>query len=88
MNTTSPSKRRENLMICLAILKTARHGVRKTSLIRSVSLNYGQFMRYITSLKACGFILEDDTFYETTEKGLILIKEFESSPMIQSVLAV
>ncbi len=88
MNNAFPSKRRENLMISVAILKTARHGIRKTSLIRSVSLNYGQFMRYTTLLKACGFILEDDTFYETTEKGLKLIKEFESSPMIQSVLVV
>jgi predicted transcriptional regulator len=88
MNATSPSKRRENLVISVAILKTARHGVRKTSLIRSVSLNYGQFIRYIALLKACGFIVEDDTVYETTEKGLTLIKEFETSPMIRSVLAV
>jgi predicted transcriptional regulator len=88
MNATSPSKRRENLMISVAILKTARHGTRKTSLIRSVSLNYGQFTRYITLLKACGFIVEDDTVYETTEKRLTLIKEFETSPMIRSVLAV
>ena len=76
------------MVISVAILKTARHGARKTSLIRSVSLNYGQFIRYITLLKACGFIVEDDAFYETTEKGLKLLREFESSPMIQSVLAV
>ena len=88
MNTTFPSKRRENLAISVAILKAARHGIRTTGLIRSVSLNYGQFIRYITLLKACGFIVEDDAFYETTEKGLKLLREFESSPMIQSVLAV
>jgi len=87
MNTTFPSKRRENLAISVAILKAARHGIRTTGLIRSVSLSYEQFTRYITLLKACGFIVDDDAFYETTEKGLKLIREFESSPMIQSVLA-
>ena len=86
MNSAFPSKRRENLAISVAILKAARHGIRKTGLIRSVSLNYGQFIRYTTLLKACGFIVEDETFYETTKKGLELLKEFESSPMIQSVL--
>jgi len=87
LNTTFPSKRRENLAISIAILKAARHGIRTTGLIRSVSLSYGQFTRYITLLKACGFIVDDDAFFETTEKGLKLIREFESSPMIQSVLA-
>ncbi len=86
MNSAFPFRRRENLTISVSILKAARNGVRKTSLIRSVSLSYGQFVRYITLLKACGFVTEDEVLVYTTEKGRELIREFDSSPLIQSVL--
>jgi len=89
MESTFPSKRRENLIISLAILKAARRGIRKTHLIRQVSMSYEQFKKYVTFLKAYGFIEEkQNTFYKTTEKGVKLIEEFESSPLIRSVLNV
>jgi len=87
MESTFPSKRRENLIISVAILKAARRGIRKTILMRQVSLSYEQFKKYITFLKACGFVEEIDAFYKTTEKGVKLIEEFESSPLIRSVLS-
>jgi predicted transcriptional regulator len=86
MRSTFPPKRRGSLSISVAILKAARHGARQAILIKSVSLSYGQFTRYITLLKACGFISENGTFYQTTEKGKKLVKEFESSTLIRSVL--
>lgn len=85
MNSTFPSKRRGSLAISVSILKTARYGIKKTNLIRSVSLSYAQFTRYITLLKACGFITADKTYCQTTEKGKDLIREYESSPLIQNV---
>lgn len=74
------------MSISVAILKAAMHGVRQVTLIRSVSLSYGQFTRYVRLLQACGLLSENKTFYQTTEKGRELVKEFESSPLIRSVL--
>ena len=87
MNITFPVKKRGSLVISVAILKAAKNGVRITHLLDSVSLSYGQFIRYIEFLKARGFIEEYDTLYQTTDKGLELIKEFDSSQLIRSVLA-
>jgi predicted transcriptional regulator len=81
-----PSQRRECLIISVAILKAAKNGIRKSHLISSVSLSYEQFVRYTSFLKSQGFITEDKTFYRTTDKGLGLIEEFESSPLIRSML--
>lgn len=85
MNSTFPSKRRGSLIISVSILKTARHGIKNTNMIQAVSLSYAQFTRYITLLRACGLITVDTACCQTTEKGKELIKEYESSPLIQSV---
>jgi len=82
-----PSKKRESLVISIAILKAASKGIRKTRLISSVSLSYELFIKYIQFLKVHGFIEEHDGLYQTTEKGLELIKELDSSMLIRSVLA-
>lgn len=74
-------------MISVSILRAARHGIKQTNLIRTVSLSYEQFTRYVAFLEDCGFIIEDGAYYQTTEKGKELIKEFEASPLIQCVLA-
>ena len=87
MNITSPFKRRGSLVISVSILKAAKNGVRITHLLNSASLSYEQFIRYIEFLKANGFIKEYNTLYQTTDKGLELIEEFDSSPLIRSVLA-
>lgn len=75
------------MAISVAILKAAKNGVRMTHLLSSVSLSYEQFIRYIEFLEARGFIKGQGTLYQTTDKGLKLIEEFESSPLIRSVLA-
>ena len=87
MDLTFPSKRRSSLVISIEILKAARKGVRKTRLLSMVSLSYGQFIRYTEFLKTHGFIREYDNLYQTTDEGLDLIEEFDSSSLIRSVLA-
>jgi predicted transcriptional regulator len=82
-----PSKKRDSLVISISIVKAASRGIRKTHLISSVSLSYELFTKYIQFLEAHGFIEEHDGFYQTTEKGLELIEEFDSSMLIRSVLA-
>jgi len=73
-------------VISVAILKAAKSGARKTHLLNSVSLSHEQFIRYIRFLKAHGFIKQYETVYQTTNKGVELIEEFESSSLIRSVL--
>jgi predicted transcriptional regulator len=87
LNLTHPFKRREALVISVAMLKAAKHGIRKTHLISSVSMSSDQFTKYVEFLKAHGFIEECGNLYQTTEEGLELIEEFDSSSLIRSVLA-
>jgi predicted transcriptional regulator len=86
MNPIFPSRRRGSLVISVTILKAAKNGVRRTHLLTSVSLSYEQFTRYIEFLKARGFIKEHDTLLHTTDKGLELIEEFDSSRLIRNML--
>ena len=74
------------MVISVTILKAAKNGIRRTHILTSVSLSYEQFTRYIKFLKACGFIKEHGTLLQTTDKGLELIEEFDSSRLIRSVL--
>jgi len=87
MDLTFPSRRRSSLVISIAILKAAKNGIRKTRLLSSVSLSYVQSIRYVEFLKAHGFVKECDGSFRTTDEGLELIEEFESSSLIRSVLA-
>jgi predicted transcriptional regulator len=86
MNHTHPFRRRDSLVISVAILKAAKHGMKKTHLLNSVSMSYGQFTRYIGLLEAQGLVKESDNSYQTTGEGLELIEEFESSSLIRSIL--
>jgi predicted transcriptional regulator len=87
MHPTFPPKRRSSLVISVEILKAAKNGIRKTRLLSSVSLSYEQAIRYVEFLKMHGFLRECDGLYRTTDEGLKLIEEFESSSLIRSVLA-
>jgi len=87
MDLTFPSKRRSSLVISIAILKAARKGNKKTRLLKSVSMSWGQFTKYIEFLKIHGFVEECGNWYQTTEEGLELIEEFDSSSLIRSGLA-
>jgi predicted transcriptional regulator len=51
-------------------------------------MSYEQFTKYTEFLRAHGFVEECGNLYQTTEEGLELIKEFDSSLLIQSVLAI
>jgi predicted transcriptional regulator len=83
MDLAFPSKRRSSLVISVEILKAAKKGIRKTHLLSSVSLSYGQLIKYVEFLKAHGFIEECDNRYKTTDQGLELIEEFDSSSLIE-----
>jgi len=74
------------LVISVAILKAAKNGIKKTHLLSSVSLSYEQFIRYSEFLKTHGFIEEYNTMYQTTDKGLRLIEEFDSSLLIRNLV--
>ncbi len=87
MNLTRPFRRRDSLAISIAILKAARHGIRKTHLLSSVSMSCEQFTKYSDVLKAHGFFEKCGYLYQTTREGLELIEEFDSSLLIQSFLA-
>ena len=76
------------MVISIAILKAAKNGIRKTHLLNLGSLSYEQLMRYSDFLKAHGFIKDSDSLYQTTDKGLKLIEEFDSSSLIREVLTV
>ena len=80
------SRRRDLLVISVAILKAAKNGVKKTHLLSSVSLSYEQFIRYSEFLKSHGFIKQHNTLYQTTDKGLKLIEEFNSSSLIRNLV--
>ena len=86
MSSCFPSRRRGSLVITVTILRAAKRGIRKTHLISSVALSYGQTSRYLQFLKVNDFIEKHGSLYKTTEKGLELITEFESSPLTRSVL--
>ncbi|MDH5495141.1 MAG: winged helix-turn-helix domain-containing protein, partial [Candidatus Bathyarchaeota archaeon] len=81
MSSCFLSRRRESLSITIAILKASRKGIRKTHLLSSVSMSYGQLSRYLEFLKANGFLEKSGDLYKTGERGLELIEEFESSPL-------
>jgi predicted transcriptional regulator len=86
MDLAFPSKRRNSLVISIAILKAAKKGIRKTRLLASLSLSCEQFTRYIELLKVHGFVEECGNLYQTTNEGLELIEEFNSSSLIRSIL--
>lgn len=87
MKIALPFKRRGTLVISVAILKAAKNGARMTHLLNDASLSYEQFVKYADFLENCGFIKEEGNLYQTTDKGLELIDEFETSSLIRSVLA-
>jgi predicted transcriptional regulator len=81
-----PTRRRECLAITIEILNASINGIMKTHLLYSVGMSYEQLIRYLGFLKKSGFIETQGNLYRTTEKGMKLIAEFESSPLTRSVL--
>ncbi len=81
-----PSRRRGTLVITVAILKASKKGILKTHILGSVALSYAQTNRYLEFLEANDFIEKYENMYRTTEKGLELIEEFKSSPLVRSIL--
>jgi len=80
------TKRRDRHEIIVEILKTARVGKIKTHIMYSVKLSYAQINEYLPLLVNKGF-LEPFTvkrrklyrkLYRTTEKGMKLLRNFES----------
>lgn len=82
----SPNKRRDRHDIVVEILKTAMDGKIKTHIMYKAKLSYDQVNKYLELLSRRG-LLENYTVrrrnndlrvYRTTQKGLQLIKDFET----------
>ena len=87
MNVKYPFRRRDSLTISIAILNAAKHCIRIKQLLSLASLSFAQFTMYAEMLEARGFLRKFDSSYQTTTRGLDLIKEVESSSLIRSILA-
>ena len=82
----SQNKRRDRHDIVVEILKTAMDGKIKTHIMYKAKLSYDQLNKYLELLNRKG-LLENYTIrrrnndlrmYRTTQKGLQLIKDFET----------
>jgi len=82
----SPNKRRDRHDIVVEILKTAMDGKIKTHIMYKAKLSYDQLNKYLELLSRKGFLENytikrrnnDLKMYRTTQKGLQLIKDFET----------
>ncbi len=75
--TEKPRRRRARHDIIMEILKNAKNGEKKTSLMYKSSLSFTQLEQYLNALKKTGFITEKGGFWKTTEKGLHVIEACE-----------
>lgn len=74
MADVSPRKRRGRHDIVMEILKSARNGSKKTSIMYKANLSYTQLEHYLSALKKANFLTEESTIWRTTEKGLHAIE--------------
>jgi predicted transcriptional regulator len=70
--------RRNRLKVITDILMEALNGSNKTRIMQRANLNHHRFDRYFSELLTCGVIVKGNVegriVYQTTEKGLNLIK--------------
>jgi predicted transcriptional regulator len=88
MDSSFLSRKRGSLAITIAILKAAKEGAMKTQLLYTIGMSYDQLSRYLEFLNVKDFIERNGNLLKTTDKGLELIEEFESSPLTQSIVDV
>ncbi|MDH5481996.1 MAG: winged helix-turn-helix domain-containing protein [Candidatus Bathyarchaeota archaeon] len=69
-------RRRDRRDIIVAILKTARNGVRKTHLMKKVGMSYSQLKLYLKVMKKAD-LREKSDIWETTEKGFRIVEACE-----------
>ena len=70
--------RRSKYDIIVDILKSARHGERKTRIMAETKLSYAQLKFYLDFLHHEGFLENLKGLYMTTLKGNQYIKDFET----------
>ncbi len=61
--------RRGRHEIVMAILSSAKNGIKKTNIMYRARLGYDQLEKYLGALKKGGFIAEESGVWKTTEKG-------------------
>lgn len=75
------TKKRDSLSIITSILSHALYGMRKTQLVYKTNLNFGMMEKYLKFLMKNGllspYILQRNTKYKTTEKGVLFLKELK-----------
>lgn len=67
-------RRRVRHDIIMEILKSAKNGAKKTSIMYKANLSFTQLELYLNALKKAGFITEETGIWKTTEKGLHVIE--------------
>jgi len=81
VNQFKVTKKRDSLSIIASILSHALHGMGKTQLVYKTNLNFGIMEKYLKFLMKNNllspYLLEGNTKYKTTEKGVLFLKELE-----------
>ena len=70
--------RRDRHDIIAEILRNAKEGQKKTSIMYSARLSHSQLKQYLELLNRNGMIANSDGVYKTTTKGLDFVKDFEA----------
>lgn len=71
-------QRRDRHDIIAEILKIAKLGEKKTSIMYKAKLSHAQLKIYLEFLNQSGMIVNKNGVYKTTLKGLTFVREFES----------
>jgi len=70
--------RRQGLEIEAEILRICKDGAKKTWIVYKAYINFALVNVYIGELKRRGLLHEVEDLYQTTEKGLAFLGEYES----------
>lgn len=77
-NAPGTRKNRNSIEIGASILLVAREGAKKTRIMYSANLSYGQLNRYLQLLTATGLLAHDGPKrgYKTTERGIVYLRQY------------
>jgi len=67
--------KRSRFEIIMEILKICNVGARKTEIVYRGNLNFKMLKNYLAELEKCGFIMERNGLFYTTDSGRLLLKK-------------
>ena len=84
MDTVMLTKTKRNRLEALNdILTTSAKGIKKTHIMYRANLSHQQLEKFLDFLTSKGLLTKEGDYYNTTNKGLVFIEEFEK---IQSLM--